>query len=217
MTLTAPIHYLPIVPASRSNPNMLGDAQQFGSKIADLAVEQRATLERLFYDSRSNVAFPREQYILSGKSPKTIVRESPNQSTLENRVFDSGVKMKVAVSQYAMHLSQETREKLFQDLDEVVNVEDWYDEDALPREESFRDFLKWTIYSKRFNWISIGISEEGNVLVAWKSEHALLTASFEGNSRVIWAVKRVSEEGETHVAGNSPLQFFEREASFYLD
>jgi hypothetical protein len=116
-----------------------------------------------------------------------------------------------------MHLTPETRAKLFRDLDEVLNVDDWYEEDAFPNTVSFRDFLKWTIYSKRYNWLSIGFSDEGDILVAWKSEHALLTATFRGNSRVFWTATRSSPEGETYAAGESTLRFFEREAQLYLD
>ena len=105
---------------------------------------------------------------------------------------------------------------MFHDLDDVVNIDDWYEEDTLPRYDSFRDFLKWTIYSKRFNWTSIGISENGNILVAWKNDRALLTANFDGKSRVLWTVRRESPEGGIHAAGDSPLQFFEKEASLYL-
>jgi hypothetical protein len=154
---------------------------------------------------------------LGAQSSKSVVRSTPIQANLQQRVFDSGVEMKVAVSQYAMHLSPETRQKLFHDLDEVVNVDDWYEEDTLPRYDSFRDFLKWIIYSKRFNWVSIGVSDEGSILVAWKSQHALLTANFNGKSRVLWTATRTSPQGDTHAAGESPLQFFEREASLYLD
>jgi hypothetical protein len=65
--------------------------------------------------------------------------------------------------------------------------------------------------------VSSGVSDEGNILVAWKSQHALLTANFDGRSRVLWTAKRTSPHGDAHTAGDSPLQFFEKEATLYLD
>ena len=194
---------------------MFGDALRFGSNMADLIVGQRSDLERLLRGTAGSS--PRDHLVVGAPSSNSVVRNTPVQPDLRQRVFNSGVEMKVAVSQYAMHLSPETRQKLFHDLDEVINVEDWYEEDILPRYDSFRDFLKWTIYSKRFNWVSIGVSNEGNILVAWKSKHALLTANFDGRSRVLWTAKRTSSQGDTHTAGDSPLQFFEKGATFYLD
>jgi hypothetical protein len=217
MTDIAHVNVYPVMPiAVHANTSVFGNTLQFGSNIADLIPSQRSELEKLVRGSRAAGA-PGEQLVLGAQSSTTVVRITSVQANLQQRVFDSGVEMKVAVSQYAMHLSPETRQKLFRDLDDVVNIDDWYEEDTLPRYDSFRDFLKWTIYSKRFNWLSIGVSNEGNILVAWKSEQALLTANFSGNSRVLWTVTRTSPQGDTNAAGDSPLQFFEREATLYLD
>jgi hypothetical protein len=196
---------------------VFGDTLQFGSKIADLIASQRSDLERLLQGLGIMTDPSRDHLVLEAQSSKSVMRSTPIQPNLQQRVFDSAVEMKVAVSQYAMHLSPETRQKLFHDLDEVVNVDDWYEEDTLPRYDSFRDFLKWTIYSNRFNWVSIGVSGDGNILVAWKSQFALLTANFHGRSRVMWTVTRTSPHGETYAAGESPLHFFEKEASLYLE
>jgi hypothetical protein len=204
--------------AFHANVSVFGDMLRFGSNMTDLIVGQRSNLELLLEGSwKTTGSSPGDHFVMGAPSSNSVVRNTPVRPDLRQRVFDSGVEMKVAVSQYAMHLSPETRQKLFHDLDEVINVEDWYEEDTLPRYDSFRDFLKWTIYSKRFNWVSIGVSDEGNILVAWKSQHALLTANFDGRSRVLWTAKRTSPQGDAHTAGDSPLQFFEKEATLYLD
>ena len=203
--------------AFHANANVFGDTLRFGSSMADLIVGQRSDLQRLLQSWETTESSPRDHLVVGAPSSNSVVRNTPVQPDLRQRVFNSGVEMKVAVSQYAMHFSPETRQKLFHDLDEVINVEDWYEEDTLPRYNSFRDFLKWTIYSKRFNWVSIGVSDEGNILVAWKNKHALLTANFDGRSRVLWTATRTSLQGDTHAAGDSPLQFFEKEATLYLD
>jgi hypothetical protein len=203
---------LPI--AFRPHSGVVQTPLQFGSNAA-LVETQRTDLERLL---QGVVLGPgRERFVLGAHATKSTVRTTPIRPSFQQRVFDARVEMKVAVSNYAMHLAPETRAKLFHDLDEVVNVDDWYEEDALPNTVSFRDFLKWTIYSKRYNWLSIGFSDEGKILVAWKSECGLLTATFGGNSRVLWTATRSSPEGETYAAGESTLQFFEREARLYLD
>ena len=207
----------PLMPiAFRPHSGVVQTPLQFGSN-AELVATQRTDLERLMQGLNRPLGLGQESFVLGTQATKSTVRTTPIEPSFQQRVFDAGVEMKVAVSNYAMHLTPETRAKLFLDLDEVVNVDDWYEEDALPNTVSFRDFLKWTIYSKRYNWLSIGFSDEGNILVAWKSEHGLLTAAFRGNSRVLWTATRSSPEGETYAAGKSTLQFFEREARLYLD
>jgi len=218
MSDIVPIRQYPALPISFHHHHTSAIiSDQFGSRIADLSIGQRSEVAQLARNASVTDTTRPNQYILGTGAKKTVVRETPVQLTLEQRVFDSGVQMKVAVAQYAMHLTPETRHKLFHDLDDVVNVADWYEEDPLPRHESFRDFLKWTIYSKRFNWLSIRVSDEGNILVAWRSARALLTANFGGNSRVLWTANRTSPDGGIHTAGDSPLQFFEKEATLYLD
>jgi hypothetical protein len=214
--MNQPASAFPQVPiAFRPHAGVVKTPLQFGSN-AELVATQRTDLQRLLQGFQLPVG-DWERFVLGAHDTKSTVRTTPVHPSFQQRVFDASVEMKVAVSNYAMHLTPETRAKLFHDLDEVVNVEDWYEEDALPSALSFRDFLKWTIFSKRYNWLSIGFSDEGYILVAWKSERALLSATFRGNARVLWTATRSSPEGETYAAGESTLQFFEREARLYLD
>lgn len=217
MNQVVPASVFPQMPiAFRPHTGVVQTPLQFGSN-AGLVETQRTDLEQLLQAVDLPVVPGRDRFVLGANVTKSTVRTTPLQPSFRQRVFDAIVEMKVAVSNYAMHLAPETRAKLFHDLDEIVNVDDWYEEDALPNTVSFRDFLKWTIYSKRYNWLSIGFSDEGNILVAWRSQYGLLTATFRGNTRVLWTATRSSPEGETYAAGESTLQFFEREARLYLD
>jgi hypothetical protein len=140
----------------------------------------------------------------------------PNE-TLETRLFDVLVNLKVSVSEYAMHISAEERHKIFDQLDAVINVEDWHEEDDLPRAGAFREFLKWLVYSGCFGWASLGVSDEGNILVAWNSDRTLLTANFSGSAEIRWTARIQSPAGIEHAAGKSSLQYFSKQIRFYLE
>src|ERR1700676_1059471 len=86
-------------------------------------------------------------YLLSSNKPQTVTRVDPQQSSFEERIFGSLAALKIAVSQYAMHRSSSERHRIFDQLDFVINEDDWHEEDSLPRTQSFQDFLKWMIYS----------------------------------------------------------------------
>jgi hypothetical protein len=102
----------------------------------------------------------------------------------------------------------------------VINTEDWHEGDELPKIEAFKDFLKWMVYSKYNKWISIGVSDDGHLLVAWKTKRVLLTAKFSGlagQEAVRWTVQITSEKGETgYTVGKCPLRLFSEQALFYL-
>jgi hypothetical protein len=128
---------------------------------------------------------------------------------------DSLVSLKVSVSQYAMHLPKGERSRLFARLDEVINVEDWHEEDTLPTSNSFVSFLKWIIFSKNFSWSSIGVSNDGNLLVAWTTPNVTLTANFFPQDRVSWSAEVDSQSGIAHMVGIGPLQHFAKQAEFF--
>jgi hypothetical protein len=197
-------------------------ARTFGSDIQDLLEGQRSDIVRLIAPkaSRDNIlqaAFGDLSQVVLGNRDTTSLHRAVTAKTFAEAIFNSLVELKVGVAQYAMHLSSNVRSKLFSDLDDVINVDDWYEGDTLPRAPSFRDFLKWTIYSKRFNWTSIGVSDEGDILVAWRSDNAMIAARYDGYGRVWWtATKEVAGE-KNHAAGDSSLEFFEEDARRYLD
>jgi hypothetical protein len=153
---------------------------------------------------------------VSSQKAQTLIRSIPRQASFEERIFDSLVTLKVAVSRYAMHLPAEERARLFARLDQIINVEDWHEEDTPPLVSSFVNFLKWIIFSKNFGWSSIGVSDEGNILVAWTSQNLALTANFFSENKVTWTATVESENGVAHSVGTGSLQHFTKQALFYL-
>jgi hypothetical protein len=158
--------------------------------------------------------------VVEAKPTSTVTRSVPEAADFAERIFNSLVALKVAVSQYAMHLSDAERHRIFAELDSVINTEDWHEEDQLPKIEAFKDFLKWMIYSKYNKWISIGVSDDGDLTVAWKTKRVLLTAKFSGlngQEAVRWTAQITSEKLETgYAVGKCPLRLFSELALFYL-
>jgi hypothetical protein len=180
----------------------------------------RAAKQSALAQIRSSAAVisqpPDVQIEVSHKGSGTLFKSIPQQAGYEERLFDSLVSLKVAVSQYAMHLAAEERHRIFKRLDSIINVEDWHEEDIFPRVDSFRDFLKWMIFSKNFSWASIGVSNEGNILVAWTTQDITLTANFWGQNRVTWTATIETATPPNHAVGDYSLQNFAKQAQFYL-
>ena len=121
------------------------------------------------------------------------------------------------MSKYAMHIARAERDRLFSQLDDLLSNEDWDEEDELPRSESFLDFLKWTVFSGRYRFVSLGLSDEGFILCAIKSDLALITANFVGDGHVYWSA-RVCFEGEIELtAGKTSLRYFAKQVRFSLE
>jgi len=154
---------------------------------------------------------------LPGNASRTMTLSGPPPQPVEEKLFNVLVALKVSVSLYAMHLSHDARYKIFNQLDAIINPDDWHEEDALPRPEAFQEFLKWLIYARCFDWTSLGVSDEGHILIAWTTANALLTANFGGSGEVRWTTRVQSDSGVEHAAGKSSLKYFEKQARFYLN
>jgi hypothetical protein len=181
---------------------------------------REAGLENLLRAFGSSAAISDQQtnslVEISSQKGQTLLRSVPQQASFEEKIFDSLVALKVAVSRYAMHLPAEERVRLFVRLDQLINVEDWHGEDTLPLLSSFVDFLKWIIFSENFGWSSIGVSDEGNILVAWTSPNLTLTANFFSENKATWTATVESKSGAAHIVGTGSLQHFAKQALFYL-
>lgn len=161
--------------------------------------------------------FINQKIVLTTNKTHVVVQSTLQQISIEEKIFNSLVSLKVAVSKYAMHLSATERHRLFEQLESIINVDDWHEEDRLPTPSSFQEFLKWMIYSKYFKWTSIGVSHEGNIMVAWRTPRVLLTANFESADLVRWTAQITSHTGETgQTVGKCPLRLFAEQAVFYL-
>lgn len=138
----------------------------------------------------------------------------PVAQGIDEKLFDSRVHLKVAVASYAMHLTAEDRSRLFGELDYLLEPEGWDGGDQLPSAGSFRQFLKWLVFTRDTSWSSLGIDDDGNVLVAWIRRGARMTANF--GKRVRWT-QRFEAESEVQLAsGDFSLEHFARHSSFFL-
>jgi len=195
------------------NTKVFNQLTAFGPDLAKLFDEQRLQIEKYSLPPLTGAPFShasKGEVRLRPHGQNVVTVSDANG--LAEKLFNSLVELKVSVAQYAMHLSPKTRHKIFDDLDAILNVEDWHEDDLLPRAQSFRDFLKWTIYSKRFNWLSVGFSENGELLAAWKSDKGLMTARYPGNGRVWWTATMTIDGEKNHVAGDCTLEYLDQEA-----
>jgi hypothetical protein len=139
------------------------------------------------------------------------------QKSFEEKIFDALVSLKLAVAHYAMHLGIDERARLFAELDDKINADDWHEDDKLPTAHSFVQFLKWMIFAGYHKWTSIGVSSAGTITVAWRTPRVLLTADFARENDVRWTVQITNENDEVgHTAGRCSLRLFSEQALFYL-
>lgn len=126
-------------------------------------------------------------------------------STAE-RLYAALASAKVMTSNVMMHLDREWRDRLFAQLDDLLNVEDWHEDDEPLLDESFRTFLRLILYQRPERRPGLGLSHRGHLVTAWTAGADRLTLECAANDTIRWVLScevngvRERAAGETHVA-----------------
>lgn len=135
------------------------------------------------------------------RSPRASDAETlPAPPSLEVQLFDNRAKLKASFSPIAMHLTTEWRTAIFEQLDFLLNLENWQDDSSLIQESTFSTFLRFLIFAAPNRLPSIGISPNGNVLAAWLKGDERITVQFLPDDRAIATLIRRGTRGNETVA-----------------
>lgn len=131
--------------------------------------------------------------------------KSDHEETAE-RLFDSLSAAKVLTARVAMHLSSDWRSQLFEQLDELLDAEDWHDEDEPVTAKSFFTFLRTITHVKPEVRPGLGVSHAGNLIGAWTKDRDALTMEFLPDDTVRWVLSCLIDGEVERAAGISPVR-----------
>ena len=124
---------------------------------------------------------------------------SPRSPSLEVQLFENGARLKVSFSLITMHLTTEWRKAIFEQLDFLLNLENWQDDSALIQESTFSTFLRFLIFVAPNRLPSLGVSPNGKVLAAWLKGDARITVQFLPEDRAVATLIRQGTRGNETV------------------
>lgn len=120
----------------------------------------------------------------------------------------SAMQLKQETAFYGMYLTFAQRDRLFSELDFLLDPDGWDEDDKLPRNSSYLSFLKWAVESKECDWSSLGLDGDGNIVASYVGDHGTLSAAFLSEDKVQWALRVETEDGLDVSAGQTPLRVF---------
>lgn len=136
---------------------------------------------------------------------------------METELPARAMDLKAATGAYAMYLSIEERERLFNEIDYLLDPDGWAEDDVVPLPGPYVNFLKWLLEAKRLDWSSLGLDADGNLLCAYVGDRGTLTAAFHSSPVVHWTSNVMTEDGVELSAGQSPLRAFVATAAGLLE
>ena len=120
-------------------------------------------------------------------------------ASVEDELFNAGATAKIMTSRVSMYLRKGWREKLFYQLDLLLDPLEWDPQDIPLQAQSFDTFLKAICDVKPTKRPGIGISNAGNLVAGWRnSENGedRVSLEFEPSERVLLIGSRVID-GQT--------------------
>jgi len=139
-------------------------------------------------------------------APRTSYQGQHQDRNHELELFEALVKFKVLTSQVAMHLDDDWRTRLFRQLDSLLDVNEWDNDDQPPTAESFHTFLKMILSRGIEVRPGLGASADGHLIAAWTVGDAKLTIECLPSDQVRWSVARTVEEKRERAAGIGMLK-----------
>jgi hypothetical protein len=133
-----------------------------------------------------------------------VLKHRPEST--EERLDAALASAKVMTSNVVMHLDREWRDGLFAQLDDLLEIEDWHEDDEPLLDESFRTFLRLILYQKPKRRPGLGLSHRGHLIAAWTTGADRLTLECAPDDTIRWVLscqtdgERERAAGETHVA-----------------
>ena len=127
-------------------------------------------------------------------------------ASMAERLHDALTSAKVMTSSVVMHLDRKWRDRLFAQLDDLLDVQDWHEDDEPLVDESFRTFLRLILFQKPERSPGLGVSHRGHLIAAWTVGTDRLTLECGADDTIRWVLsceidgERERAAGETHVA-----------------
>lgn len=146
------------------------------SVVTSPSSEELSGLSSLSADKDMPSAFGKGSADAPSKFRGEPVNKEENHDKI--KIFNNKSELKILISEIAMHLTPERRKDLFKQIDELLDVDDWMEEDSLIDPHSFRSFLRFVIYAGDVKRPSLTVTNSGNLGASWLATNHRLTIEF---------------------------------------
>jgi hypothetical protein len=140
----------------------------------------------------------------AGRWPRVLAVPVRDLS-IEEELYDALAVFKTRTAAIAMYIDRDWRSRLFQQLDNLLAVEDWAKEDQAPTVDSFCTFLRLLTSLKPTRRPGLGATTDGHLIATWTRASDRLTIECLPNDLVRWHLSAMIAGEKESAAGLTPL------------
>ena len=126
--------------------------------------------------------------------------------SLPERLYDALARVKLLTAQVAMHLDSEWRNRVFAQLDDLLDAEDWHEDDDPIKASSFETFIRMIVFHGPSRRPGFGLSNRGHLIAAWTTGSDRLTIEFLPRDIVRWVLSCEVDSETERAAGETPVR-----------
>jgi hypothetical protein len=143
--------------------------------------------------------------LISPNSPQRIAYTTRSDESLKEKLFEARAACKIRTASVAMHLDPDWRRKLFAQIDNLLSLEEWDEQDRPIVGASFATFLRMVLLIKAKRRPGLGAAANGNVIAAWTVGRDRLTIECLANDEVRWVLVHYPNDERESGAGQTTL------------
>ena len=135
---------------------------------------------------------------LSWVSPRdSDTKAVTSPETFESKLFDNAAELKIALSQIIMHLDPEWRDIIREQIDTLLDANNWQDDSAFITKSTFITFLRFIVFANPTRLPSLGVGSTGHMLAAWcKGEQRIAVEFFRDDKAAATFVMQGTKSNE---------------------
>jgi hypothetical protein len=153
---------------------------------------------------------PGVQVINMGGVPFNVSIPAQADVALEERLYDVRAFAKIKTRAVASHLDSNWQRRLFEQLDDLHDVDSWEDVDIPMHKESYSTFLTAMLSIRPTVVPGLGLTHDGNLLGTWGRKGDSLTMEFKAGGLVRWTLSCLIDGQQVRTATEVPLAGLQR-------
>lgn len=124
---------------------------------------------------------------------------------IEERLYDALADAKTTTAQIAMHFDGDWRDRLFHQLDTLLEADAWHSDDQPFGAESYLTFLRILLLIRPLRRPGLGVSNAGNLIAAWTRGDDRLTIECLPQDKARWVVACTIDGDRELAAGDTAV------------
>ena len=121
--------------------------------------------------------------------------------SLEDRLYESRAFCKTKMAEVAMYLPSDWRSRFFSQLDNLMDIDNWEEDDSPITAASFTTLLRMLLLIWPVRRPGLGATSKGHIIATWTAENDRLTIECLPKDNVRWVLSRYIEGNRESAAG----------------